>query len=80
MHLQVYPQDPKNPAGGTLRVWSSPEERYVLEDATDEQVLAELERAAAERARSAGVVAIRRARAENPAAPKPKPVGKSSRT
>jgi len=67
--LQVYPQDPEEPDGEKLRVWSGPEAAWVLEDATDEQVLELLEEVAVDRARSAGLKAIVRARTENPAVP-----------
>lgn len=71
-HLAVYPQDPKEPKAGTLRVWNTVSQTWALEDASEDLVLELLAEAGADRARSAGVKAIARARLENPPAPAPK--------
>lgn len=75
--LQVFPQDPAAPLEdrltGPLRLYNWPEQRWVLENASEEQVLDALAEAAAERQRSAGVKAIASARRENPSAPPPNP-------
>lgn len=69
MHLDVQPQDPAQPAKGLLRVWSGPDQAFVLENATEDQVVAYFRKAGADRAESLARRLVAIARRSSPKAP-----------